>query len=149
MCLAHVGRIGQPFSSPVPVGVSAGHVQFNGASFFNLGSVCTWLAGSGHVPFNVKISPHPHFCVCACVRAGEVAGLLPKDELDMIVNDIRPEMKKQMPGHPDTWENLYTFFLNRVRDNLHIVLCFSPVGDKFSRRAMQFPGLINGCTIDW
>jgi len=43
----------------------------------------------------------------------------------------------------------YTFFLNRVRDNLHIVLCFSPVGDKFSRRAQQFPGLINGCTIDW
>lgn len=37
----------------------------------------------------------------------------------------------------------------RVRDNLHVVLCFSPVGDKFARRAQQFPGLINGCTIDW
>mmetsp|Transcript_5388 Transcript_5388/g.12712 ORF Transcript_5388/g.12712 Transcript_5388/m.12712 type:complete len:4322 (-) Transcript_5388:507-13472(-) len=83
------------------------------------------------------------------LMTGEVAGLLPKDELDMIVNDIRPIMKQHMPGHPDTWENLYTFFLNRVRDNLHIVLCFSPVGDKFSRRAQQFPGLINGCTIDW
>lgn len=49
----------------------------------------------------------------------------------------------------DTYENLYSFFLNRVRDNLHLALCFSPVGAKFSRRAMQFPGLINGCTIDW
>lgn len=29
------------------------------------------------------------------------------------------------------------------------MLCFSPVGDKFARRAQQFPGLINGCTIDW
>jgi dynein heavy chain len=29
------------------------------------------------------------------------------------------------------------------------VLCFSPVGEKFARRAQQFPGLINGCTIDW
>jgi hypothetical protein len=28
-------------------------------------------------------------------------------------------------------------------------LCFSPVGDKFSKRARDFPGLINGCTIDW
>ncbi len=82
-------------------------------------------------------------------RAGEVAGLLPKDELDMIVNDIRPVMKQQSPQTPDTWENLYAFFLNRVRDNLHMVLCFSPVGNKFSRRAQQFPGLINGCTIDW
>lgn len=83
------------------------------------------------------------------LMTGEVAGLLPKDELDMIVNDIRPIMKQQSPGTPDTWENLYNFFLGRVRDNLHVVLCFSPVGDKFSRRAMQFPGLINGCTIDW
>ena len=64
----------------------------------------------------------------------------------MIVNDIRPIMKQQMPGHPDTWENLYTFFLNRVRDNLHIVLCFSPVGDKFRIRARQFPALVN-CTM--
>jgi len=83
------------------------------------------------------------------LMTGEVAGLLPKDELDMIVNDIRPVMKAQSPGTLDTWDNLYQFFLNRVRDNLHIVLCFSPVGAKFARRAQQFPGLINGCTIDW
>lgn len=74
---------------------------------------------------------------------------MPKDELDMIINDIRPIMKAAQPGVPDTWDNLYAFFLNRVRDNLHVMLCFSPVGNKFSTRAQQFPGLINGCTIDW
>jgi dynein heavy chain, axonemal len=78
------------------------------------------------------------------LMTGEVAGLLPKEELDMIINDIRPVMKANAPGVPDTWDNLYSFFLNRVRDNLHVVLCFSPVGEKFSRRAMQFPG--EGCT---
>lgn len=52
-------------------------------------------------------------------------------------------------GVVDTWDNLYSFFLGRVRDKLHIILCFSPVGTKFARRAQQFPGLINGCTIDW
>jgi hypothetical protein len=77
------------------------------------------------------------------------AGLMPKDELDMIINDMRPIMKAVQPGVPDTWDNLYAFFLNRVRDNLHVMLCFSPVGNKFSTRAQQFPGLINGCTIDW
>ncbi len=74
---------------------------------------------------------------------------MPKDELDMIINDIRPIMKAAQPGVADTWDNLYSFFLNRVRDNLHVMLCFSPVGNKFSTRAQQFPGLINGCTIDW
>jgi hypothetical protein len=42
----------------------------------------------------------------------------------MIVNDIRPIMKAALPGVADTWDNLYQFFLNRVRDNLHVCLCF-------------------------
>ena len=45
----------------------------------------------------------------------------------------------------DTPDNLYKFFLGRVRDRLHVILCFSPVGSQFSQRAQQFPGLINGC----
>ncbi len=49
-------------------------------------------------------------------------------------------------GAADTGEAVYAFFLGRVRDRLHVVLCFSPVGGQFSQ---QFPGLINGCTIDW
>ena len=48
-------------------------------------------------------------------------------------------------GVPDTPDNLYSFFLGRVRDRLHVILCFSPVGANFGRRAQQFPGLINGC----
>jgi dynein heavy chain len=83
------------------------------------------------------------------LMTGEVAGLFPKDELDMIVNDMRPALKKECPGVIDTWDNLYAFFLGRVRDNLHTCLCFSPVGAKFATRARNFPGLINGCTIDW
>ena len=45
---------------------------------------------------------------------------------------------------PDTWDNLYSFFINRVRDRLHVVLCFSPVGKKFSRWAQQVRGLGGG-----
>ena len=37
----------------------------------------------------------------------------------------------------------------QVRRNLHVVLCFSPVGDKFRIRARQFPALINCVAIDW
>ena len=71
---------------------------------------------------------------------GEVAGLFPKDELDMIVNDMRPVMKKEYPGMVDTWDNLYSLFPQpRVRDNLHTCLCFSPSGINF-RHARNFPG---------
>ena len=44
---------------------------------------------------------------------------------------------------------LWTYFIERVRQNLHLSLCFSPVGVKFRTRAQAFPGLVNGCTIDW
>lgn len=83
------------------------------------------------------------------LMTGEISGLFPKDEIDAILGDIRPVMKKEAPSIVDTQENLSKFFFDRVRANLHTCLCFSPVGPKFSQRAQQFPGLINGCTIDW
>jgi len=36
-----------------------------------------------------------------------------------------------------------------VKRNLHIVLCFSPVGDAFRERLRKFPSLITCTTIDW
>lgn len=35
------------------------------------------------------------------------------------------------------------------RNNLHIVLCMSPVGNAFRTRCRMFPSLVNCCTIDW
>ncbi len=52
-------------------------------------------------------------------------------------------------GIMDTMENLWDFFINKVRRYLHIVLCFSPVGDKFRVRARQFPALVNCTIFDW
>ena len=40
------------------------------------------------------------------------------------------------------------YFIGRVRSNLHLILCFSPVGDAFRVRARRFPGLINCSSID-
>ena len=85
----------------------------------------------------------------AILTTGEVAGLFPKDERDMMCSDLRTVAKKENKDFVDTPDNLYSFFLSRLRDNLHIVLCFSPANEKFAERARRFPGLISGCTIDW
>lgn len=44
---------------------------------------------------------------------------------------------------------LFAFFVSRCRENLHIIIAFSPIGDAFRNRLRQFPSLINCCTIDW
>ena len=44
---------------------------------------------------------------------------------------------------------VFNYFISRVRNNLHVVLCMSPVGDAFRTRCRMFPSLVNCCTIDW
>uniref|UniRef100_G1SYW3 Dynein axonemal heavy chain 5 n=1 Tax=Oryctolagus cuniculus TaxID=9986 RepID=G1SYW3_RABIT len=83
------------------------------------------------------------------LSSGEVSNLFARDEIDEINSDLTSVMKKEFPRRPPTNENLYDYFMSRVRQNLHIVLCFSPVGEKFRNRALKFPALISGCTIDW
>ena len=45
--------------------------------------------------------------------------------------------------------SLFNFFVNRCRENMHLILAFSPIGDAFRNRMRKFPSLINCCTIDW
>jgi dynein heavy chain len=84
------------------------------------------------------------------LNTGEIPGMFPKDELEAIIGDMRPVAKKTAPkGFIDTSDNLYKYFVDRVRDNLHVCLCFSPIGAAFARRARMFPGLFSCCSIDW
>ncbi|XP_076759064.1 dynein heavy chain 8, axonemal kl-3 [Xylocopa sonorina] len=83
------------------------------------------------------------------LSVGEVANLFPADELDDILSTVTPLMKSEEPRRPPTPDNLYQYFLSRAKNQLHVVLCFSPVGEKFRSRALKFPGLISGCTINW
>lgn len=86
------------------------------------------------------------------LSTGEIPGLLAKDEKEIALADVRNDyMKvKNISGNVDPAQNdLWNFFVDRVRDNFHIVLAFSPVGQKFRERARKFPALFNECTIDW
>ncbi|CAL4075211.1 unnamed protein product, partial [Meganyctiphanes norvegica] len=83
------------------------------------------------------------------LSSGMVSNLFNRDEQSEIVTELIPIMKREYPRRPPTPENVMDYFMQRTRQNLHVVLCFSPVGEKFRTRALKFPGLISGCTVDW
>jgi len=44
---------------------------------------------------------------------------------------------------------LFNFFVETVREHLHVVVSMSPIGENFRTRIRKFPALVNCCTIDW
>lgn len=81
------------------------------------------------------------------LTSGEVPNLFPKDELQAITEELRSASKEN--GYGETLDGIYSFFIERVCQKLHLVICMSPIGQSFRDRLRMFPGLVNCCTIDW
>ena len=75
------------------------------------------------------------------LSSGEIVDLYAAEDKDAIVNNIRPAVKGA--GILDNKDNCWNFFIARVRRNLHMSICFSPVGESFRNRARKFPALVN------
>ena len=81
------------------------------------------------------------------LNAGEVPNLFEHDETEQIVTAVRPIAKAA--GIVETRDAILAHFVYLVRDNLRLVLTFSPVGASFRNRCRMFPSLVNCCTVDW
>ncbi|XP_057658943.1 dynein axonemal heavy chain 5 [Diorhabda carinulata] len=83
------------------------------------------------------------------LSSGVISNLFTKDDQAEIIQELTPIMKRENPKRTLNNEIVMEYFMNRTCQNLHVVFCFSPVGEKFRNRALRFPALISGCTIDW
>jgi len=81
--------------------------------------------------------------ICNLLNNGEVPNLFPLEEKAKIVEEV----SNVMPT--GTMNQKYAYFVSQCKENLHLVLCMSPVGESFRRRIRTFPGLVNCTTIDW
>jgi dynein heavy chain len=55
----------------------------------------------------------------------------------------------QFEGIIDTPDALSEFFFNQIKDNLHLSICMSPIGNDFRNYCRMYPALINNTAIDW
>ena len=77
--------------------------------------------------------------------------LFPNDDKAEICEKMRgidrqKDRSLQTDGSPLA---LFNLFVERAKQQLHIVLALSPIGDGFRNRLRKFPSLVNCCTIDW
>ncbi|KAM4720749.1 dynein axonemal heavy chain 12 [Rhinophrynus dorsalis] len=87
--------------------------------------------------------------VDSLLNTGEVPNLFAVDEKQEIMEGVRTAAQAGNKNVELSPLALFAFFVNRCKENLHIVVAFSPIGDAFRNRLRQFPSLINCCTIDW
>ena len=81
------------------------------------------------------------------LASGEIPDLFSDDEVENIIAMVKNEVKGA--GIPDTRENCWKFFISRVRKQLKVILCFSPVGSTLRIRGRKFPALVNCTSINW
>lgn len=85
------------------------------------------------------------------LNTGEVPNLFAPDEKGEIMEAVAGPAQAASEDKNAEFSPLalFAFFVNRCRDNLHVVIAFSPIGDAFRSRIRKFPSLINCCNIDW
>uniref|UniRef100_H0X4M8 Dynein axonemal heavy chain 17 n=1 Tax=Otolemur garnettii TaxID=30611 RepID=H0X4M8_OTOGA len=81
------------------------------------------------------------------LASGEIPGLFTDEELENIISSMRPQVKSL--GMNDTRETCWKFFIDKVRRQLKVILCFSPVGSVLRVRARKFPAVVNCTAINW
>ncbi|KAJ3276290.1 Dynein heavy chain 3, axonemal [Terramyces sp. JEL0728] len=83
------------------------------------------------------------------LNTGEVPNIFPADEKAAVIETVRNALVKENPKFDASPAALYNQFIVRSKENLHIVLGMSPIGEAFRNRLRMFPSLVNCCTIDW
>ena len=84
------------------------------------------------------------------LNSGEVPNLFASDERAEVLENLIAQMnaaKQSTEGL--TQLALFSIFINKCRENIHIIVAFSPIGAAFRVRLRQFPSIVNCCTIDW
>ncbi|XP_056634815.1 dynein axonemal heavy chain 7 [Diorhabda sublineata] len=85
------------------------------------------------------------------MNSGEVPNIFTTEEKLELCEKMRQldrqrDKSLQTDGSPPA---LFNFFVQITREQLHLILTMSPIGEGFRTRVRKFPALVNCCTIDW
>ena len=82
------------------------------------------------------------------LTSGEVSNLYARRRAGPGLREaMRPDARAAQLA--ETNDVLWGLFIERVRANMHIVLCMSPIGDSYRNYVRMFPALVSCTTINW
>ncbi len=82
------------------------------------------------------------------LTSGEVLNIYESEDIEKIVSEARAGAEAATGGSCGR-EQVLNHYRRTVRDRLHIIMTFSPIGNLFRQRMLQFPSFSNCCTVDW
>lgn len=84
------------------------------------------------------------------LNSGEVSVLFDKQETDKIIGQVQLYLSQSGANNAPAGgkDYIWSYFLERMRANLHVVICMSPAGDTFRNFLRTFPSLVSSTTID-
>lgn len=81
------------------------------------------------------------------LTVGVIDNLFEEPEKAEIRNELRNKSKKA--GYGESADEVWEYFRDLAKNNMHLMLSMSPAGGTLRRRCREFPGLINSTNIDW
>ena len=85
--------------------------------------------------------------VSSLMLSGEVPLLFCKDEKTKICDDIKQDALST--GIQESEQELWCFFIQRIQNNLHVIMAMSPIGPALGNRLRSYPALSRCTTINW
>lgn len=82
------------------------------------------------------------------LNSGDVPNLWPIDEKQELLEMVRLVSQGGNRNIDISAADVFSFFVNRCRQNLHIILSFNLSGAKLRNHIRMHPALINCCTVD-
>ncbi|RLN78111.1 hypothetical protein BBJ28_00010518 [Nothophytophthora sp. Chile5] len=99
------------------------------------------------------------------LSSGNIPDLYTADEQTNLIQQFQPKMMAALAANALTdstggssnvmgsegseKERAWRWFVQEIKRNLHVVLCFSPATSDFRMRARKFPALVSCASIDW
>ncbi|SCN60390.1 dynein heavy chain, putative [Plasmodium chabaudi chabaudi] len=75
-----------------------------------------------------------------------IINLYTKEEKDYVINNIRSIAKSENVKETDN--DIFDYYIKKVNENLHFILCFSPTSNNFRDKANNFQCILNNTMID-